>query len=155
MLSQAGRADSPQKVPMEFSAELFFDDGISASFYCSFLTEHQQWCNISGTKGNLAIKDFVLPVLGNEVSFETCNPEFKVDGCEFVMEDHTRQHKVREYSNSHETAQETNLFRRFAQIVLDGKLDPHWPDIAWKTQVVMDACLESAAKESQPVAVTE
>lgn len=155
MLAQAGRSDSPDKVPMEFSAEMLFADGVSASFYNSFLTEHQQWCNISGTRGNLTVKDFVLPVLGNELSFETSNPEFKIEGCEFVMEDHTRIHKTREYSNSHETAQETNLYRTFADIVLNGQPDDHWADIAWKTQVVMDACLESAANGGEFVEIND
>jgi len=32
-----------------FSAELFFDDGVSASLYCSFVNFRQQWVNVSGT----------------------------------------------------------------------------------------------------------
>ena len=35
-------AQSTASVPTEFSAELFFDDGVSAEFYCSFLTASQQ-----------------------------------------------------------------------------------------------------------------
>ena len=34
--SRAG--NKPSGVPLEFSGELFFDDGISSGFYCSFLT---------------------------------------------------------------------------------------------------------------------
>ena len=36
------------------------------------------------------------------------------------MEDHTRRFAVREYSNSAENAQETNMFRRFAELALSG-----------------------------------
>ena len=35
--------------------------GVSASFYCSFNTELQQWAHVSGTKGSISVRDFVLP----------------------------------------------------------------------------------------------
>ncbi len=50
MLSHAGPTGATA-VPTEFSAELFFGGGESAAFYCSFLTENQQWATISGTRG--------------------------------------------------------------------------------------------------------
>ena len=37
ILSQSGPADRPPAAPTEFSGELFFDGGVSAEFYCSFL----------------------------------------------------------------------------------------------------------------------
>jgi predicted dehydrogenase len=43
------------------------------------------------------------------------------------------------------------MFRNFADLVLNGKVDPKWGDIAMKTQQVMDACAESARNGSQPV----
>ena len=151
MISQHGRPDSPDSVPTEFTGELLFAGGVSAGFYCSFLTEHQQWVNISGSRGNLELNDFVLPRFGNELAFRTENSVFDVNGCEFVMERHSRTHSVEEYSNSHDTAQETRLFRTFGEIVLSGKPDPHWPEISLKTQQVMDACLDSARNGSRPV----
>lgn len=48
-------------VPTEFSGELFFKSGVSASFYCSFITENQEWAIVSGTRGYLEVRDFVLP----------------------------------------------------------------------------------------------
>ncbi|MEZ6065812.1 MAG: Gfo/Idh/MocA family oxidoreductase [Planctomycetaceae bacterium] len=144
MLSQQGRADSPEAVPMEFSGELLFDGGVSAGFYCSFLTEHQQWVNISGSKGQIALNDFVLPWYGNELEFHGENARFVVDGCEFRMERHQRIHRLEEYSNSHATSQETNLFRTFGELVMSGTVDGHWPMVSLRTQQVMDACLTSA-----------
>lgn len=141
-------------VPLEFSAELFFPDDVSASFYCSFLTENQQWANISGTKGFATVRDFVLPFYGNEVGFSVTNAAFQVTGCEFNMEDHTRQHRVPEYSNSHPTAQETRLFRKFSELVLSGKPDPFWPEISVKTQQVMDLCLASAREDGCRLALS-
>jgi len=143
-LAEHHRSDSPAAVPIEFSAELFYEDGASASLYCSFRTENEQWAHISGTRGWLYIPDFVLPHLGSEVAFELGKPVLALRGCDFNMEQHTQRIAVSEYSNSHETSQEANLFRRFADLVLAGRPDPHWGQIALGTQQVLDACLQSA-----------
>ena len=144
ILSQIGRADSPDAVPTEFSGELFFDGGVSAGFYCSFITENQEWAHISGTKGWLRVPDFVLPFFGDEAGFELNNTVFSMNGCDFNMEPHCRRVTVPEYSNSHVTAQETMLFRNFTAQVQSGRLNAAWPDLALKTQQVLDACLDSA-----------
>jgi predicted dehydrogenase len=107
--------------------------------------------NISGTGGSLTVRDFVLPFFGPDVGFETNRPVFNVFGCDFNMEDHTRRHRLAEYSNSFANSQEANLFRNFAGLVLSGKTDPHWPDIALKTQQVMDACMRSARSDGAMV----
>lgn len=152
MLSQHGRSDSAAPVPLEFSAELFFADGISASFYCSFITENQQWANISGTKGFIHLRDFVLPYFGGEAGFDVTNAVFETHGCDFNMCDHTRRVAVPEYSAGYLNAQEVHLFRNFANIVNSGKLEPKWGEIALKTQQVLDACLESARADGKLVA---
>lgn len=151
LLSKHGRADSPQPVPTEFSGELLYDGGVSAGFYCSFLARHQQWSNISGNRGQVTLQDFVLPVYGNESAFTVEQAQFSGLGTVFNMESHPRRVAVAEYSNSHPNAQETNLFRNFSALVLSGKPDPVWGDIALKTQQVLDACLESSLNGSQPV----
>jgi len=107
LLSQFGRSDSPNPVPVQFSAELFYPDGLSASFYCSFVTEHQQWANVSGSKGFLHVDDFVLPYFGCELDFRTTNAVFNIRGCDFNMENYTRRHGVPEYGNSDPNAQES------------------------------------------------
>ncbi|NLA40250.1 MAG: hypothetical protein GX874_02365, partial [Smithella sp.] len=45
ILAEHHRPDSPAAIPTDFSAELYFASGVSASFYCSFLAEIQQWAN--------------------------------------------------------------------------------------------------------------
>ncbi len=152
ILSQHGRSDSQRPVPTEFSAELLFDGGVSASFYNSFLTEHQCWANVSGTKGYLYLQDFVLPFFGNEVEFFTQQTFANMQVCDFNIESHHRRHAVVEYATSHPTSQETKLFRTFANCVLTKKVDPFWGDVALKTQIVMDACLASAI-EGKPVTI--
>ncbi len=151
MLQQSHRPDSKSDVPKEFSAELFFDGDVSASFYNSFVTENQQWGVIAGSKGFLHLSDFVLPFVGNESAFTRHQAAFHVDGCDYSMEEHTQRFAVREYSNNAPSAQESNLFRNFSSLVLSGRVDPHWPEIALKTQQVMDACLASARQDGKAI----
>ena len=151
MLSETRRADSASPVPTEFSGELFFDGSVSASFYCSFLNENQQWAILSGSKGFIRVPDFVCPFFGSEVSFDVTNAKFAPRGCDFAMEDHTRRISISEYGNGAPNAQETNLFRNFSQLALSGKPDTSWTDITLKTQQVMDACLASAHQDGKLV----
>jgi predicted dehydrogenase len=117
---------------------------VSAALYCSFRTENEQWATVSGTKGLVHVPDFVLPFFGDEVRFEVTNSVFERSGCDFDMRRRTRSVVVPEYSNSHPSAQEANLFRAFSTLVSAGRLDPHWGRVALRTQLVMDACLRSA-----------
>lgn len=144
LIKQSGRPDSPDSVPIQFSGELLFANHVTANFYCSFETEHQQWANISGSLGHIHIRDFVLPFYGPVAGFEVSNPVFEANGCNLHMEDHTHRVAVAEYSDSHPSSQETKLFHKFSELVLSGKQEKHWPDIAYKTQLLMDTCLQSA-----------
>jgi len=148
LLAERGRPDSCSPVPIDFSGELFFPGGVSASFYCSFLTEIQQWANVSGTKGYLYVPDFVLPWYGSELGFAVTNPLYDVRGCDFNMQSRTRQIAVAEYSNSFAPSQESNMIRNFADHVLSGRVDDSWCEIALKTQQVLDACLSSAREQT-------
>ncbi len=140
-------------VPVSFSGELMFDGGLTASLYCSFENEHQQWLHLSGTRGNILIDDFVLPWHGAELSYEVNQACFAVDGCRFEMERHARRVGTREHGDGHATAQETKLLRRFGELVLGGAPDPHWPRISLQTQIVLDACLRSARDGGREVAL--
>jgi predicted dehydrogenase len=152
ILSTDGPGGRP--VPMEFSGELFFADGVSASFYCSFRTQNQQWAEVSGSLGAVRLSDFVLPFYGCESAFEVNRPVFQVLGCDFNMEGHTRRYAVQEYSNSAPDAQETNMIRTFSEIVRSGKPDPRWGEMALRTQQVLEACLASAAADGERMPVT-
>jgi predicted dehydrogenase len=146
-------ASTAEQVPTEFSGELFFLGGASHSFYCSFITDLRQTVQISGPGGCLEMHDFVLPFFGCEAGFETWNPSHQVRGCEFTLEPNCRRWSVREYSNSHPTAQETNQFRNFVDQVRSGSLNEAWPDMALKTQQVMQACRDSALNEGKIVQI--
>jgi predicted dehydrogenase len=131
-------------VPLEFSGELFWLTGASASFYCSFNTELQQWAHISGTKGSIDVRDFVLPYFGCESAFVADKPVFNVTSTRYHWESHPKRFAVTEYSDGTPDAQETNMVRTFSGLVLAKKVDPFWGDVALKTQTVLDACLASA-----------
>jgi predicted dehydrogenase len=148
ILAQHGRPDSRLPVPIDFCGELFFPGGVSASFYCSFITANQQWAHVSGTKGYLHVPDFVLPWFGSEVAFDVTDAVFEIQGCDFNMQNRTRRVAVPEYSNSLAPSQEANMIRTFAEIVLSGQIDEAWGEMALKTQQVLDACLASAREQA-------
>ncbi len=108
---------------------------------------------MSGTRGNLRVPDFVLPFTGRQIAFQTGNPVFDVQGCDFEMQPHCRRWVVKERSHSHPTAQESRLFRHFAEQVQSGTLNALWPEMALKTQQVMQACRESSLRQGRPVEV--
>ena len=141
------REGSPEPVPTQFSAEMFFKNGPTASFYVSFVTENQQWLHVSGSNGYLRVDDFVLPWFGGQLGVEVNNADFDVQGSDFNMVPHFTRHMVNEYSNSFPNAQETHLFRSFADQVLSGKLNTEWPEWALNTQKVLEACYESALND--------
>ncbi len=154
LLAEAGRPDSPARVPTSFSGELFFGGGVSCGFYCSFVTSTEQWVVISGERGSVRMEDFVLPFAGMDLGLEAHHAEFQVRACDFRMEPHFRRFSVVEASHGQATAQETNLFRNFSAQVLSGQLNPVWPQAALQTQQVMAACLDSARAAGRHVAVT-
>lgn len=153
MLTSHKRNDSPDSVPMEIEGDLQFENGISSSFYNSFVNGHQQWAHISGTEGVVHIPDFVLPFAGNKARFSITKPEFTVEDCDFTMTENREDVLIAESADSAKNSQETNLFRKFSEIVISGKLEPHWPDIALKTQQVMDACMQSALENGKVIRI--
>jgi predicted dehydrogenase len=147
-------ATDGRPVPLEFAGELFFPGGVNSSFYCSFRTELQQWAHVSGDKGSVEVEDFVLPYHGGEAAFTVQRPRFWVKGCAYHMESHPTRYAAAEASDGREDAQESNMIRRFGELALGGKPDPHWPDVAMKTQLVLDACLRSARDGGRVVGIS-
>ena len=128
-------AQAPSGVPTEFSAELFFAGGVSAEFYSSFLTAKQQWVAVGGRNGWLRMPDFVHPRNGYEPAFELNNAEVRADsGAKCPPE-------ADPAGFGHASAQDTRMWRNFANQVFSGQLNEEWPQWALKTQTVLDACL--------------
>jgi predicted dehydrogenase len=151
ILAQSERTKSSAPVITEFSGELLFKGGASAGFFCSFLAQNQEWAQVSGTNGYLRVEDFVVPFDGYQIAFEVNNPQFVKSGCEFKMKPNWSRSTVTEHSQAHPDAQESNLFRAFAEQIRSGRLNNDWPEWALKTQAIMAACLESARRNAQLV----
>jgi predicted dehydrogenase len=128
--------------PLEFSGELFFADGVSAGFYCSFLVPNQQWVTVSGTRGWLRLDDFVHPAHPHAPTFLTQDGLTTVESGDDATP-----------GRGSSRAQEVNMFRDFARQVASGRLNEDWPQWSVKTQRVQDACLQSARNGGQRVAV--
>ena len=152
-LSEHRQKDGAPGVPIEFTAELFFPAGITSSFYCSFLNATEQWAIVTGELGHLRVPDFVLPFSGDRLAFKTGQPTYEIRGCDFEMQPHWSRYEVHESSHSHHSAQESQLFRHFSEQIQSGTLNPLWPDIALKTQAVMQACRESSLANGRPIEV--
>lgn len=136
---------SEGQVPGEFAADLFFSDGISATFYCSFLTSNQQTAILSGDSGYVTLDDFVLPFYGNEVVWTEHAHPLEVINCRWNFGRHRERRSVAEYAAGEANSQEVQMVRRLAESARTGELDPRFPDIALKTQQVLDACRRSDA----------
>ena len=133
-----------QGVPIEFAGELIFEDNVTASFYCSFVTATEQLFEVAGTKGSVRLDDFVLPVVGDEAEFSSASPAFAVDVCDFQM-DHQREiHSVTEPSHGKSGAQEVRMIERFSAAAMSGNPEAEWGEYSLKTQKVMDGCYGSA-----------
>ncbi len=65
ILADATRPDSDARVPTEFVGEMRFAGAVSAGFFCSFLTETEQWVAITGTHGRIVVSDFGTAVRGD------------------------------------------------------------------------------------------
>lgn len=110
---------------MEFSGELDFSGGATASYHCSFLAPDQKWLNVSGTKGSFRMADFIFPDDRNDTDWEI--------GFQRL-----------ERSNSPGLSSAARMFAHFAEEVRNETADSPWPEISLKTQLLLDACEQSA-----------
>jgi predicted dehydrogenase len=143
ILSERGSDPSPAPVPTDFSGELVFDGQASAGFYSSFIAQFQQWVNVGGNKGFLHVRDFVHPVGEHEPSFQVNQKEVRVGPAPAADR----------HAGGSALSQQALMMRNFADQVRSGELNTEWPEMALKTQQVLDACLASARDGSRAVAV--
>ena len=151
ILSQVNPPDGGAPVITEFSGELFFPNGSTSDFYCSFVTALEQRVSLIGTKGWLSMNDFVLPLRGASPAFETGQMDYHFKGTEGYMQAKLKRWQVREPGNSLRGAQEVNMIRNFARQARTGRLNKFWPEVALKTQQVLEACLQSARRDERMV----
>ncbi|MGB6223289.1 Gfo/Idh/MocA family protein [Haloferula sp.] len=143
ILSEAASVSGQPGSPLEFSGELFFEGGVSSGFYCSFGVDGQQWVVVNGEQGTLRCSDFVIPTSQIDTAYEVGHQRVPKEGSGMELGTETNP-----------GSQETHMFRSFSDEVLNGRRREDWPSIAWRTQLVTDACLASARAESRPLAVS-
>jgi predicted dehydrogenase len=144
ILSSSENLPDRPPAPIDFSAELFFDGGVSCAFYCSFIAGRQQWVHVSGQKGWLLLPDFIHP-------FNSFEPAFEVNEQWVTVSSGAKcPPGVDPLVQGHAAAQDAIMWRNFANQIASGKLNDDWPMWSAKTQKVMDACHE-AARRGQPV----
>jgi predicted dehydrogenase len=137
-------AQAQRAVPAEMSAELLFSGGASAQFHCSFVAQHCQLIKVSGTRGYLTFQDFVLPFTGEQQRLDVMNSAFVAEGCRFDMHPHRSTQSFEVPPTNASGSQEARMIECFSKLVLSGKTDPFWPEVALKTQRVLDACMKAA-----------
>ncbi|QDT12011.1 Gfo/Idh/MocA family protein [Planctomycetes bacterium K23_9] len=135
--------DSDGEVPGEFSAEMQFADGFSASFFCSFLTSNSQVAVVSGQQGVITLDDFVLPFYDAEAAWHEHQHVLEIDNCRWNFQRRSSRQAIAEYAGGEPNSQEVNMVRRMSEIAISGKLDPLYPELTTKTQAILDACRRS------------
>jgi predicted dehydrogenase len=145
--------ESEGEVPGEFSAEMRFADGLSAAFYCSFLTSNQQTVLLSGDDGYMTLDDFVLPFYDAEASWVQHSHVLEIDNCRWNFRHHSNRMAVAEYASGESNSAEVAMVRRLAECALDGQLDPLYPELTLKTQRILDACRRSDAAGGEMIAL--
>jgi predicted dehydrogenase len=147
----ARRLGGQGDVPTEFSGELFFEGGVSASFYCSFIANQSQLAAIVGTKAVVEIADFVLPFTDREVGFDLRRNVSATVGGEWKIASEVTRITTGDHGADPANSQEARMFRNFAAQVQSGVLSEHWFAVAAQTQAIVDALMTAARTEAAVV----
>ncbi|KAM0952933.1 hypothetical protein DsansV1_C02g0018631 [Dioscorea sansibarensis] len=139
-------------VVLSCAATLAWDDGRFATFHCSFLTHITMEISVMGSGGVLSLTDFVIPYEESSAPFTfVSNSGFNKGSLGWIVL--PEKHEV-----STEIPQEALMVQEFSRLV--GEMKSHgfkaekkWPDISWKTQLVVDAVKASIDNGFQPVQV--
>ncbi|CAN6484782.1 unnamed protein product [Victoria cruziana] len=119
-----------------------WNDGRSATFYCSFLSHSSMDLSFHGSKGSLQLKDFIIP-------FEESSASFLLSVNLGLNELHTGwTSKPKEFEVVNELPQEAFMIEELSRLVRairssGSPSDPMWPDICLKNQLVLDAVKKS------------
>jgi hypothetical protein len=132
--------------PIDTISHLVWSNGIQATFDNSFMTAFRQSIEIAGTTGVLSLDDFVISKGPEQADFKTItNPD--------VDNHHERVIGNEKIHSLYNCNQEVKMIKTFSALVLSKTIDPHWPLLSLKTQVVLDALMESIQKDGALVLV--
>eukprot|EP00244_Chara_vulgaris_P000183 TRINITY_DN1028_c0_g1_i2.p1 TRINITY_DN1028_c0_g1~~TRINITY_DN1028_c0_g1_i2.p1 ORF type:complete len:390 (-),score=73.23 TRINITY_DN1028_c0_g1_i2:439-1566(-) len=140
-----------QGVIAQCGADLFWENGTVSFVECSFSAGLRQTLEINGTTGLLTVMDFVLPSVENTAAFEIRRRSSN-------REDYGHIVDIERYEVQSDLPQEALMVKQMAQLARrlknrTGVVDNHWPDIARKTQLVLNVIEESIKAGAITVAV--
>ncbi|XP_071717322.1 uncharacterized oxidoreductase At4g09670-like [Rutidosis leptorrhynchoides] len=129
-----------------------WEDGVTATFRCSFFENLSMTITASGTKGSLHINDFVIPIEEKQGSFTTAT-ESRFNDLVTGWGPLPSQHTV-----VNDLPQEALMVTEFSRLVKsiknDGSLtEKKWPNLSRMTQFVLDAVKTSIDKSGEPVSL--
>ncbi|KAK9118038.1 hypothetical protein Scep_016131 [Stephania cephalantha] len=118
------------------------DDVNVATFHCSFLCHESMDLTMSGSKGTITLRDFIIPYQEHSASFDFSSDVKFVD----LHIGWTSTPKRVEVST--ELPQEALMVQEFGRLVHNIKVlgsspDEKWPGISTKTQLLLDAVKKS------------
>ncbi|XP_043691227.1 uncharacterized oxidoreductase At4g09670-like [Telopea speciosissima] len=122
-------------------SSLHWEDGKTATFHCSFLSNLTMDITALGTEGTLHVRDFIIPYEEKSASFSvSCKTGFT-------------EHVV-----TTDLPQEIFMVREFSRLVKnikEGGSEPEskWLSISRKTQLVLDAVKASIERDFEPIQV--
>ncbi|GAB4845214.1 hypothetical protein Ancab_038625 [Ancistrocladus abbreviatus] len=133
-------------------ANLLWEDGKSATLYCSFLSNVTMDIIAIGTKGSMHVNDFVLPRQEGVASFSAAT-ETEFTDLMRAWASMPIEHNVKA-----DLPQEVLMIEEFSTLVArikqkGSKPDQLWPSVSRKTQLILDAIKDSFAKGCVPVDV--
>ncbi|XP_042494014.1 uncharacterized oxidoreductase At4g09670-like [Macadamia integrifolia] len=128
-------------VVLACGSSLQWEDGKTATFYCSFLSNMAMDITAVGTKGTLKVHDFIIPYEEKSASFSLAS---KTGFMEHVV--------------TTDLPQEICMVREFLRLVRSIKecgsqTESRWLSISRKTQLVLDAVKASIEKGFEPTQV--
>ncbi len=142
-VTELSRTGSRDGVPGQFAGELIFADGVTAGFFCSFLSANQQTATVSGDLAYLSLDDFVLPLYDSQTDWQVHRHELEIDNCRWNFRRRTDRHRCDEYHSGEANAPEVEMVRTFAARVLSGTPDRRLGERAVQTQRILEACRQS------------
>ncbi|KAL3504621.1 hypothetical protein ACH5RR_034462 [Cinchona calisaya] len=133
-------------------ASLYWEEGKVAIFHCSFLSNLTTDVTVVGTKGNLRLHDFIIPLEENKASLYTSYESGFTD----------LQRRLKPNSGDHvvtnELPQEVEMVKELSWLIgiikaVGGKPEKKWQTLSRKTQLVRDAVKASIERGFESVEV--
>lgn len=127
-------------------------DKTVATIHCSYLSHSSMDLAISGSKGTLNVKDFIIPYQEHSASFD-----FTL-GAKFVDLHIGWNVKPEQVPVASDLPQEALMVQELARLVegirkSESRPDSKWPEISRKTQFLMDAVKKSIDLGFKPVSL--